>query len=196
MNDQELEKALADHSHPGDAEEAIERGGGEEVARKRKRQRFFAWGIPVLSAALALAVAIPLTWHYAALKKSSDLAGDGANGDPIAYMKLYASHYYPYSIASFIKDDVLYGSLFYSFSDRQNENLTIHLYQTRATAVEVYSPTNDLLCSTQADNIHFAFTGFSVSLTCVFTSLEGTKITMDSMTLDVKPYYDLVLSWQ
>jgi hypothetical protein len=181
MNDQELEKALADHSHPGDAEEAIERGGGEEVARKRKRQRFFAWGIPVLSAALALAVAIPLTWHYAALKKSSDLAGDGANGDPIAY---------------FIKDDVLYGSLFYSFSDRQNENLTIHLYQTRATAVEVYSPTNDLLCSTQADNIHFAFTGFSVSLTCVFTSLEGTKITMDSMTLDVKPYYDLVLSWQ
>jgi hypothetical protein len=195
MNDQDLEKALEGTADSGNPEEAIARGGGVAVVARRKRKRFFSYLIPLVSVAMAISIAVPLTWYYAKKTSLPDDTGAGGSNDPIAYMKLYSKYYYPYSIGSFSQNEIVYGNLFYSFNNQYEQYFTVHLFEERSSAVEIFASDNTLIAFSQADNSHFTFSGTTFTFHCVFTDLSGNKITMDSLTVDVKPYYDLVMSW-
>jgi hypothetical protein len=194
MTDQDLEKGLENLADPGDPEEAIARGGGEGVLKRRQRRRFFSYFIPLASVIAAVAIAAPLTWYYAKKTPASNNTGEGGSNDPIAYMQGFSKFYYPYSIAHLANDTMAYGEIYYSWNSVDDEYLIFHLFLEVASAVEISDgvPSSTPLLYSASANSRLGFSGMSFSFIPSVKNLSGAMITLDRLTLDLTPFYNTI----
>ncbi len=193
MNDQDLEKALEGTADSGNPEEAIARGGGVGVVARRKRKRLFSYLIPLVSVAMAISIAVPLTWYYAKKTSLPDDTGAGGSNDPIAYLKDFSRSYYPYPIPSLTSDTLSYGEIYYGWNSASDENLVFHLFLEKASSLEIKDGTTSLLFS-RFSNSHLALSGFTIAFTPVVKDLSGATIILNDLSLNLAPFYNAIVN--
>jgi hypothetical protein len=191
MNDEDFEHALRNLMAPGDSRGAIEQGGGIEQGKRRKKRLIFSILIPVFSVSLALAIAIPLTIKLNSTT-SNDLAGGGFSDSPIAFLKDFSQYYYPYPVTTLKDQDGVYGECYYSFNDKNEEFLTMHIDMETIRKTDAFAQDGTSLSSSLEANSYFGFSGMSLSFRAVLEDKNNSSHSFDVTDLDLTPYYNFV----
>lgn len=194
MEEKELEKNIKNSIIGEDTKGAIEKGGGVELGKKRKRRFIFSILTPIASACVALCIAIPTT--VAVINnKGSQIAGAGGNDDPIQYLHDYAKYYYASPIYSFVDDDVLYGTIYYGFNSRYDEYFLVHLFLENAFSIRISSVSGNQILYFSSPNACFGTSNPETSFICEIEDINETKITFGTIEIDATPYYNFISSY-
>jgi hypothetical protein len=188
MDIDEVERRVKEKAGSGDPKQARERGGGEAVAKERRRGILRSVLVPVAACLATLAISIPVT--ILATRPHADIAGEGTADDPIAYLKGYSEYYYPYSIASLKDEKTVYGDVFYSYSSAKEQYLTIHFPAGVVSSAAIASESGAELCRGSSANLYFPFIGSTITFQATLSLVSGSSVTLDKTTLDVTPYYN------
>lgn len=149
--------------------------------------------IPVFSAVLALAVAIPVTWSVTRqITKNEDLSSQQGGGavtvDVIKYMEGIAQYHYDTSIGTLIDFGTIYADVYYAFDSASINYIVVALHSKNATSFEAYDG-ETLIKSSSSSIGSFLSQPMSLSLTFVFYDVGERKASIGFST-DLKPYFD------
>lgn len=195
MDDPRIQNALKSIESKGDPVSALQKGKAMETYhRKQPFWPFLLTG--VLSAGVALAIAIPLT-SWAVSPKGESLYGSGEVVPGVSKVLSETAHYfYNKPIQILLIDNQVFGELYYCFNDATKSIIVAHIDTAVCASIDIANintPGGGDRFTTK-DYLVTAFSGFTGSLAITIKDFADASHIWNPLTLDTEPYYNYVMS--
>lgn len=199
------EKMIAESIRSGDPEPHLNQVLGKAKAfgslpwEKETKGRLWRVLAPALSAVLALAVAVPITWSITQkMTRDADLSsqqgGNAQTTNVEKYLSETAKYHYQSSIGTLIDSGTIYADLYYAFDSAERNFIVIADRGSKIKQVSAYNGTYYLGTSSSTIS-DFMSTTFVFDWDFVFTPVLGSDVTI-AHSFDLKPFYDSIVSQQ